>query len=101
MLLYLLVNSIGTLFMVQILVGFVKTISAPAFDTLYARHLDKSSAGQEYGLWEASFFLTAGLGAILGGLVVSRFGFDGVFIAMAALAFVAGAYVISLPKNIL
>lgn len=101
LLLYLLVDSISALFVVQIILGFVKTISAPAFDTLYARHLDKSSTGQEYGIWEASFFFTAGLGAILGGIVVNSYGFDGIFIAMAGLAFIAATYVMSLPKKIL
>ncbi len=54
-------KALLSLFIVQIFFGFVKTISSPAFDTLYARHLDKSSAGQEYGIWEASFFVPPGL----------------------------------------
>lgn len=100
-LLYLLVDNLTTLFIAQAILGFVKTISAPAFDTLYARHLDKSAAGQEYGLWEASFFLTAGIGAVLGGVIVDLYGFNGLFIAMASLSFAAALYVITLPKNVL
>jgi MFS family permease len=100
-LLYILVDNLMTLFVAQVILGFVKTIAAPAFDTLYARHLDKSSTGQEYGLWEASFFLTAGIGAVLGGIIVDLYGFDGLFIAMAMLAFIAAIYVLSLPKNLL
>jgi MFS family permease len=100
-LLYLLVDNLTTLFIAQAILGFVKTVSAPAFDTLYARHLDKSSAGQEYGLWEASFFLTAGVGAVLGGVIVDLYDFNGLFIAMAFLAFLASAYIISLPKDLL
>ncbi len=100
-LLYLFVHSIAALFIVQIILGFVKTISAPAFDTLYARHLDKASSGQEYGVWEASFFLTAGVGAVLGGVLVDIYGFNGVFIAMALLAFAASIYVMTVPKDTL
>jgi DHA1 family multidrug resistance protein-like MFS transporter len=100
-LLYLLVDNIAALFLVQILFGFVKTISSPAFDTLYARHLDKSSAGQEYGIWEASFFVTAGIGSVLGGLIVTQFGFDGIFISMSVLAFMAAAYIAALKKEVL
>lgn len=98
---YLMVDSVTVLFLAQILLGFVKPISAPAFDTLYARHLDKGSTGQEYGIWEASFFLTAGIGAVLGGVIVNSFGFNGVFIAMSSLAFIASAYVLTLPKKTL
>jgi MFS transporter, DHA1 family, multidrug resistance protein len=98
---YMLVNNVAVLFLVQIFTGFVKTISAPAFDTLYARHLDKQSTGQEYGLWEASFFITAGIGSVLGGLLVTEFGFDGVFIGMAILAFLAAIYIAFLPKDTL
>lgn len=100
-LLYLLVHSVTALFAVQIFAGFVKTISAPAFDTLYARHLDSTSTGQEYGVWEASFFVTAGIGSVLGGAVVSIYGFSGVFIVMAILAFLAASYIAALKKEIL
>jgi DHA1 family bicyclomycin/chloramphenicol resistance-like MFS transporter len=100
-LLYLLVHNVTALFTVQILSGFLKTISAPAFDTLYARHLDSRSTGQEYGVWEASFFMMAGVGAVLGGAIVSLYGFPGVFIAMALLAFLAAGYVALLSDKIL
>jgi MFS family permease len=99
--LYLFVQNVTALFAVQIFAGFVKTISAPAFDTLYARHLDKSSTGQEYGIWEASFFITAGIGSVLGGLVVSLLGFNGVFLIMSTLAFLAAAYIAALKKDVL
>ena len=100
-LLYMLVESVAALFVVQIILGLVKTVSAPAFDTLYSRHLDKSSTGQEYGVWEASFFLTAGIGAVIGGILVDNFGFNGVFIAMSSLAVFAAAYIRSVPEDIL
>lgn len=100
-LLYLIVDNVAVLFAVQIFTGFVKTISAPAFDTLYARHLDDESTGHEYGLWEASFFITAGIGSVLGGLLVTVYGFSGVFVGMAFLAFLAAAYVAFLPKRVL
>jgi predicted MFS family arabinose efflux permease len=95
------VHNVTALFIVQIISGFLKTISAPAFDTIYARHLDRSSTGQEYGVWEASFFMTAGVGAVLGGTVVSLYGFSGVFITMAVLAFIAAAYIAVLNDKIL
>jgi MFS family permease len=98
-LLYLLVHNISVLFVVQLIIGFVKTISSPAFDTLYARHLDKSSSGQEYGVWEASFFLTAGVGSVLGGIIVNYLGFNGLFMFMALLCFLASGYVFSLKPG--
>jgi predicted MFS family arabinose efflux permease len=101
MLAYLLVHNLLALYIVQIILGFVKTISAPAFDTLYARNLDKNFTGQQYGFWEASFFLTAGIGAVVGGIVVNAFGFNGVFIIMSALAFVGAGYILTVPKNVL
>jgi MFS family permease len=100
-LLYLLVHNVTALFTVQIVSGFLKPISAPAFDTLYARHLDGRSTGQEYGVWEASFFITGGVGAVLGGAIVTLLGFSGVFIAMAILAFLAAAYIASLAAKVL
>jgi DHA1 family multidrug resistance protein-like MFS transporter len=98
---YLLVDNVGMLFAVQIFAGFVNTVSSPAFDTLYSRHLDRSSTGQEYGVWNASYFITAGIGSVLGGAIVSLYGFNGVFIMMSALAFLASAYISTIKKEIL
>ena len=45
--------------------------------------------------------LAAGIGSVLGGTVVSIYGFKGVFIVMAALAFLAASYIAALKKEVL
>lgn len=100
-LLYIPVNSIWQLYIVQIINGLVITIPAPAFDKLYALHLNKKSTGSEYGEWEATWYISYGIGAIMGGSIASVFGFKAVFIVMSALCFLSACYVKSKHKELL
>ena len=49
----------------------------------------------------SELFCTAGIGSVLGGLIVTQFGFDGVFVAMSVLAFMAAVYIATLNKEVL
>jgi MFS family permease len=100
-LLYLAVFNIWSLFLVQIFAGLVRPISSPAFDRLYSEHLDKGELGREWSVWESSYYFATGIGAIVGGLIVSQFGFRPIFIIMAAISFAAAAYIYYLPKRLL
>lgn len=99
--LYLFVNSILFLFGVQILIGFSQAVYNPAFDALYSKHLDKGQAGREWGAWEALNYFSTTVGAIIGGLIVTYFGFNALFIAMSILCFISSIYIFYLPKKIL
>ncbi len=100
-LLYTLVGSIGALFAVQVLVGFAEAIYLPAFDSLYSKHMSNHRAGREWGKWEAmNYFMTA-IGAVVGGLIASRLGFNALFVLMSMLCFASGIYIFLLPRKAL
>jgi MFS family permease len=98
---YIFVNSIWTLFLVQAIIGIGEAIYSPAFDTLYSEHLDKSEFGEEWGALEAIKYLTLAIGAIIGGLLVTSFGFNAIFVLMGLLCLVSGIYIFRLPRKIL
>jgi MFS family permease len=100
-LLYNFVSSIWFLFVVQVIIGFGGAIYAPVFDAIYSKHLDKGKEGKEWGAWESMNYFTAAAGAILGGLIVTYFGFNAIFTIMAVLCFLSAIYIYFLPRNVL
>jgi len=100
--LYQFVDSVWHLFIIQILIGFGEAIYSPAFDKLYSIHLDAKKEGTEWGAWESMNYFTAAFGALIGGLIVTRFGFNAIFIIMAALSYISASYLyIISPKRVL
>jgi len=97
-LLYTLVNSIIFLLAVQVLIGLAEAMYSPAFNALYSKHLTRNKAGQEWGAWEATNYFSIAIGAAAGGAVVTNFGFNAIFIAMAVLCFASALYIYNLPR---
>ena len=100
-LLFTVVNSIFTLFLVQALIGFASAIYAPAFDALYSQHMDGSKAGRVWGAWEAMDYFSVAVGAVIGGIIVFYLDFDALFIAMAVFCLLSAAYIYFLPRKVL
>ncbi len=99
--LYIFVDAIWQLFLIQALIGVAGAIASPAFDVLYSKHLREEKAGRTWGSWEALNYLTAAFGAVGGGLIVVNFGFNAAFILMALLCFISAIYIYILPRKVL
>lgn len=100
-LLYIWVNSVVFLFLTQVVIGLGEAIYSPAFDAVYSKHLDGHKSGRQWGAWESmNYFTTAG-GAVIGGGLVTLFGFHVLFIAMAALCFSSALYIYRLRRGVL
>jgi len=98
--LYTMVNSIWQLFAVQLMIGFAEAFYAPAFDSLYSRHTTAKKAGREWGAWESMYYFSVAIGAAVGGLIATNFGFDKIFVIMGTLAFTGALYIWHLPKRV-
>lgn len=98
---YAVVDSLWSLLVVQVLTGLGDAVYYPVFDALYAKHTSKKEAGAQWGAWEALYYFTAAFGAIGGGILVTCFGFDVMFVVMGLLCFVSAAYVLLLPRSVL
>lgn len=99
--LYLYVNSIWFLFLVQVVIGFGEAIYAPAFDALYTLHVTEKKAGREWGAWESMNYFTLAVGAVVGGFIVANFGFNVIFVIMGLLCVASAAYIYHLPAKVL
>ena len=100
-LLYLFVDSIWFLFLVQIIIGFGEAIYSPAFDALYTKHMDHGKVGLQWGVWETMNYFIYGIGAILGGLIVTLFNFQAIFFLMMLLCAGSAVYIYLLPRKLL
>ena len=98
---YIFVNSIFLLLIVQAIIGLGEAIYGPAFDVIYSKHLDKKKAGREWGAWEAINYFTTAFGAVAGGILVTLFGFNIIFVAMGLLCFASAIYILFLPRIVL
>jgi len=98
---YMLVNSIWSLLIVEAIIGFGEAVYSPAFDAIYSKHLDGHKSGREWGAWESINYYTTAIGALIGGVLVTFFGFNAMFIAMGLLCFASAIYILFLPRKVL
>jgi len=98
---YIFVSSVWTLFIVQIVIGLGGAVYSPAFDSVYSKHLDGHKSGRAWGAWEALNYFSTALGAVAGGLIAAKLGFNFLFIIMATLCFSSAVYIYILPRKVL
>ena len=100
-LLYFWVASVAFLFIVQAIIGLGEAIYSPAFDAVYSKHLDGHKSGTQWGAWESMNYFTTAIGAVIGGGLVTIFGFQTLFVIMAMLCFSSAIYIYHLKRNVL
>lgn len=86
---FLLVNSVQALIAVLALNALGGGITMPAHKTLFARNESKGRESQQWSWLDAGNMFAAAVGGVLGGVVISAFGFNGIFVAMAVIQFAA------------
>lgn len=98
---YIFVSSVWALLIVQVVIGMGEAIYSPAFDALYSKHLDGRKSGRAWGTWESINYFTTALGAVVGGVLVTYFGFNVMFVVMGLISFFSALYIFRLPRRIL
>jgi MFS family permease len=100
-LLFILAGSVLHLILIQILLGIGEALGSPAFGAIFAEHLDEGMQIKEYSSWKIVENSITAIATIVGGLIVSSFGFVPLFIAMSGLAFISFLGVLLQPRNVL
>ena len=100
-LLYTTVNSIAMLYAVEVVLGIGEAIYSPPLDSVYSKHLDSRRSGKQWGTWESMYYFVSTGGALIGGYVVTKLGFNTLFIVMAVLCFSSALYIYRLPRKVL
>lgn len=98
--LFIFVGNIYSLIALQILLGLGEALGGPAFDTIFAEHLDNGQHVAEYSNWKLIANITTALGTMVGGFIVVGFGFQVLFAIMSALAIVSSVIIVLRTRNI-
>ena len=98
---YTIIQNVPQLIIVQVLVGIGEAVGSPAFDAIFADHLDKKSEIMEYSGWKVLYNLVAALGTGIGGVLVVSFGFNIMFYVMSTLAATSAVIAITRPRKLL
>lgn len=79
-------GSLVHFILLQILLGLGEALGSPAFDAIFAEHLDDGRHVEEYAHWKLVVSGTTAAGSLLGGVIVNMLGFRWLFLIMAGLA---------------
>ncbi len=99
--LFIFTTNVYYLIFLQILLGFGEALGTPAFDAIFAEHLDGGRHIKEYSDWKLISNIATSVGTLIGGLIVIEFGFQWLFISMSLLAIVSFIGVFSQSRNLL
>ncbi|MEK6919129.1 MAG: MFS transporter [Nanoarchaeota archaeon] len=96
---YLLVNGPLALLGLQIGLGVAAAMATPTWDALYSEYGNKKKYGLEWGLSDGFGEIFGGLAIIAGGIIVSYFSFNTLFIIMGIVQIVAVILLLPIIKK--
>lgn len=99
--LYLFVTNISGLILIQIILGLGEALGTPSWNAIFAKHLDGHKEIMDYSSWNIINNLIVAGSTILGGILVTLFGFNVLFVAMSMLAFISFVGVLITPRRVL
>jgi predicted MFS family arabinose efflux permease len=99
--LYIFTSNIELFLFVQVMLGLGDAMGSPAFDSIFATHIDKGSEVNEYSTWKLVLSFSMAIASLLGGLIVYYYSFELLFVIMALLGVVSSLVVLLQPRKLL
>lgn len=93
--------SLTSVIVLQIVMGIGEAVGSTGFDAIMAEHLDKSSHIRDYAVWKTISNLIAATATMLGGFVVTWYGFTSMFYFMGGVAIFCAVFTYLLPRKAL
>lgn len=97
---FIFVDSLTMLLAIQILIGLGEALGSPAFDAMLAEHLARDGHVRAYADWKIVAMITTAAGTILGGIIISAYGFTPIFALMSFIAVVAFVGIFVQPRSV-
>lgn len=89
---YLFVKNPWSLLLVQAGLGLACALATPTWDALYSEHMNKKKDGDAWGLADGLPYIVTGMAVIIGGLIVTYYSFNYLFITMGIIQVIAAIY---------
>lgn len=99
--LYIFVDSFALFIFIQVLLGIGEAIGSPAFDAIFAEHLDKGKQVREYAIWKIVINLSIAAASLIGSVIVYYLSFQALFAIMAFMAMISIIILLRQPKTLL
>jgi len=96
--LFVAVETISQLYVVQALHGIALGAYSVSWPAIFSRHLDKGRYALDWSLDRATLAGSTAATSIIGGFVANTFGFDVVFIAAGILSLVSALLIFAVPE---
>jgi len=94
-------GNIAAIISLQIVVGVGEAVGSTGFDAIFAEHLDLSSHIRDYAVWKTISNILASFATLIGGFVVTLYGFNPMFWFMGAIALGCAIFTYLLPRRAL
>src|SRR3989344_3982373 len=86
---YIFVGNLFMLILLQVLLGIGESLGTPSYDAIFAEHLDRNKHIKDYSIWKVISNLVGASATLMGGFVVSFYGFVPLFIFMSVIALIS------------
>ena len=96
---YLLVSTPLHLILIQVGLGIAAALAAPTWYALYSKYQKKNNSGFSWGLADGLAKFIIGVSIILGGLIVTYFSFELLFIIMGVFQVIATIVLLRIFKE--
>ncbi|MFH1561625.1 MAG: MFS transporter [Patescibacteria group bacterium] len=88
------------IYLIQFLSGVGGALSYPTWLAIFTRHIDRCEEGLEWSLYYTAVDLGSALAAGLGGVLVSQFGYQTVFLLVGLTSFLGTLFLAGIARNI-
>ncbi|SRR6056297_378221 len=88
------------LYFLQAIKGLSLGVVLSAWNAIFTRHIDSGKEATQWGLDSTALGLSAGISGIVGGWLVTKYGFDVVFVLVSVLGIVGSGILLSLREEI-
>jgi MFS family permease len=98
---YIYSHSAWQIFVLQAILGISLAMSTAGWTCIFARHMDKGKESTEWGVDAVAVGIGPGIAGALGGLAVTYFSFNLVFVAVTLVGLIGTFLLVAIKKNIL
>jgi MFS family permease len=98
---FILARDLQTLILIQILLGLGEALGTSAFNAIFAEHLDRHKHIKEYANYHILSTIVGASSTLIGGIIVTKFGFTPLFLTMSILAMISFFGILIKPRKLL